>query len=1255
MSRGTKTAVATLCCLAWSLLLTTAASADATFCLPGSGNGKCNGPHGLSVDFETGHLYVADRGNNRVNVFEPDGTSGTPVSFGEGELTDPAWVAVDNDSTSASQHSVYATNAGVGFLVKKFKPTGEYVAADSFGEAGTGPCQFKPNDPIAVGPGGDVYVANSYDKDGAGPLRDFLNRVIVFDSEGNCLDEEVLFEANLQSVDHFAVDSSGSCYVTVAGVLGGVLRKYDCSTGTLLYELDPGTETKGLAVDSSDNLFAKQRGELATSPAIVHMFTKYSPTGATLIRFGYLLSTNFPVPSLAAYSSAEGDLFTSQGSAGIKYLTLPPPGPVIFPQPCKVKTGELGSVRAVLQGEVNPEGKPTNVRFEYLTQAQFEAGGFSNPAKQTTASVPLPGAADFNLHEAAVEAENLQPETVYHCRLIASNADAPAGIAGEPGTFKTDEGFKFGPAWVSNVGAEVATVNVEGNPLGLAAKGQIEYVEDAKYRISGFAEALRAPAGEIDFGASEEMQRRSVVLTGLTPGTVYRYRLRVKNGTPPAGIVCPEQKPECPDFEHRLKTYPLHPGEFDLRRNEMVSPPQKNSAEVAVPGAAGGLFEDRTVRIQAGAGSGEAVTYTSWTSFGEASSAPSTSQYLSRRTATGWATENISPFGLQALAQVPPYSGFSDDLRFGAMRVRQPALTPDCPDGFENLYLRDATSGALRCLTPEAPEIVNGITGFCMTFAGASRDGSRAFFTSVALYPSTGAPKGDGSGLGFQLYEWSADQGLALVSVLPGGAPASPTKDTSFGAGGLNCQVGQKSLRHVVSADGRRAFWTYVPSDPTQASQLLARVDRSETVQLDAVQSGGGKPGNGVFWAASADGSVVYFTDENRLISGSKSEAGKPDLYRYEFGQAKPLTNLTKALEPMDVEGVLGVSNDGSYVYFVARGILTEEENGAQQKAQAGKNNLYLHHNGETRFIATLAEDDLRNWESQPKSLSSRVSPDGTHLAFLSVEAQALAGYDNTVAVGEHCRSELVGEEFVGGPLCQQAFVYDAEADSLTCASCNPSGARPLGPTLFPGWSNVYEGPRFLSDDGSRLFFETFDALTLADASPKRDVYEFELPGSGSCSTDHPSFDPASGGCHFLVTSGRGGDESFLIDASATGRDVFFSTRDALVGWDVDSNYDVYDSREGGGFPEPSPVPPGCTGEACLPAPPAQPAPPASGTADFVGPGNPTSKPKKKKRKRAAHKRKKGKGQKAKGRKKRGKGRKGRRHGRGKARSGARR
>ena len=261
----------------------------------------------------------------------------------------------------------------------------------------------------------------------------------------------------------------------------------------------------------------------------------------------------------------------------------------------------------------------------------------------------------------------LKPETTYHCKFVAENADGTTP-PGQEGEFETREGFEFGPATVTKVGTEEATLNAVGNPLGLPATAEIEYVTDAQYQAGqpghGFDEALRLPKNS----TTAPGKRRccaALTLTGLAPSTTYHWRLRVKNGVPPQGIVCPRSGPEpCPANEHVFRTY--GPAEApDDRGYELVSPGQKNSAEVANPAAlATGVYEDRNMLIQVSSGSGEAATYTSFTSFGkDAEGAPSASQYLSKRTPAGWSTGNISPFGFQYPDPLDPVQGLHPRTR----------------------------------------------------------------------------------------------------------------------------------------------------------------------------------------------------------------------------------------------------------------------------------------------------------------------------------------------------------------------------------------------------------------------------------------------------------------------------------------------------------------------------------------------------------------------------------------------------------------
>jgi hypothetical protein len=51
-----------------------------------------------------------------------------------------------------------------------------------------------------------------------------------------------------------------------------------------------------------------------------------------------------------------------------------------------------------------------------------------------------------------------------------------------------------------------------------------------------------------------------------------------------------------------------------------------------------------------------------------------------------------------------------------------------------------------------------------------------------------------------------------------------------------------------------------------------------------------------------------------------------------------------------------------------------------------------------------------------------------------------------------------------------------------------------------------------------------------------------------------------------LISTGQSPDESYFGDASTSGGDVFFFTRQSLVSQDQDNNVDVYDAREHGGL-----------------------------------------------------------------------------------------
>ena len=591
---------------------------------------------------------------------------------------------------------------------------------------------------------------------------------------------------------------------------------------------------------------------------------------------------------------------------------------------------------------------------------------------------------------------------------------------------------------------------------------------------------------------------------------------------------------------------------------------------------------------------GDKLGFNTLTPFSGAQSG-ATGTWLASRGVDGWSTQSLVP--PQAHGGMPPAIAYSPDLSKLLMLdggrplntddgQDDPPLVSGEPANNVNLFLRDNSTGSYQ--------LMNATTLTTTDFRGASTDLSHVLFDDAQ----------SGS-----LYQWSRGT-VSVVSQIPSGSA------TSCGSGGPACAaatredfgfLGDNSQSYApvnaVSSDGSRIFFS-------SAGQLYVREDGARTVEVSASQkTNGSGPGgadpNGPrdvrYAMASPDGSKVFFSTCDQLTNDATATASGGsasvcnggevegvtatglDLYQYDTYTGS-LTDLSvdHRGDPLgaDVQGVLGSSTDGSYVYFVANGVLA---NGASlgDCLQGGGSgcSLYVAHDGITRFIARLDGRDATDWNDFFGSWTTRVTPDGMHLAFDST--RSLTGFDN--------------RDTATGLADNEVYLYDAGTGQLACASCNPSGAQPTGdasilPTIKGTFSSslAFYLPRNLSDDGRRLFFETTDALVPGDSNGKQDVYEY------------------AGGRPRLISSGTSGVDSSFFDASLSGNDVFFETAAQLVGQDTDRKLDIYDARVGGGFPSVSSSVP-CAGDACK-APPAVSAPgQAPGSSSFVGPGNPAA------------------------------------------------
>jgi len=588
----------------------------------------------------------------------------------------------------------------------------------------------------------------------------------------------------------------------------------------------------------------------------------------------------------------------------------------------------------------------------------------------------------------------------------------------------------------------------------------------------------------------------------------------------------------------------------DSRGYELVSPVEKNGAQVDLPETlfGGGVFQ--------AAAQGGALTYSAAASFADPLGSPGASQYLGRRVAGGWATENLTVGQLSGSYDTSPGAGapyrlFSSDLGLALLTngrrcrgegtgcpVANPSLPGSgAPDGYRNYYLRDNGDGTFEALLSSAV-IAGSALGpeeLEVDFVAATPDLSQVVLsTCAALTPDAVEEPGAGGECdpaAQNLYLRSAS-GLRLINVLPGDSEGTPGAQIAAQSG-------------AISADGSRVYFT---ADEDGALYLDEAGGPTRLVPETA--------GGAAFQAASADGSIAFFTKGGGL-------------YRYDAGAG------TTKLLAAGVMGALGVPADGSRVYYLAA------------------SGVFLWREGTTTKIAAGADAS----DYPPATGTSRLSADGDELAFLS--AANLTGFDSKGKT--------------------EVYLYSVAA-GLRCVSCNSAGTAPLGPAAIPGAIANGSGfeayqPRALSADGSRLFFESKDALVSGDTNGDRDVYQWEDQGTGSCAK--------AGGCVELISTGRAEDGAHFIDASADGNDVFFATDGSLVAGDP-GGLDFYDARVGGGFPVPI-APIACVGDACQPLP-GEPEDPTPGTLlQTVGNERlhiPKGKHKKKHHKKKHHKRK---------------------------------
>jgi hypothetical protein len=532
-----------------------------------------------------------------------------------------------------------------------------------------------------------------------------------------------------------------------------------------------------------------------------------------------------------------------------------------------------------------------------------------------------------------------------------------------------------------------------------------------------------------------------------------------------------------------------------------------------------------------------------------------------------------------------------------------------------------------------ASEAAVAATTQVATFQTASADGSRIFFISPEQLTDD-APTGG-------LYMWERqprdEQQTVTIEASDGTFTLTAHTQPSAGSGTLtngstniSSVNGAFSVGQTISGAGIPTGTTIVAipsataltlSAPATADgdvSLVASVDATtpalpHDATADQVQSaleslsvigagnamvdggpgaaGGGTPYIVTFTQALSGVNVRQLTADGSALSGGAGAS---------VVMSAPVHNLSliaaTALDANALVGVIGASEDGHRLYFATAGAqLTPAAPPVARSAFYYWQDADGRTGGTLSFVGEVSDGDVGTNASivgfnTPKV--ARVTPDGRYLLFEVSNGSGLAPrFDQASAPCDGPNSASTG--------CSEVYVYRADsstptAPDLVCASCSPFGTVPRS----SAWVNIRRGAsatapgahlsHALSDDGRRVFFSTAEALVPEDTNGKFDGYEYDVQ---------------QGAVH-LISSGTDKFDSFFLDASADGHDVYFVTRERLVGWDRDNAYDMYDARVDGGFPEPPAPPLECSGDACQGGALAPAVTPLLGSPAFHGAGN---------------------------------------------------
>jgi hypothetical protein len=331
------------------------------------------------------------------------------------------------------------------------------------------------------------------------------------------------------------------------------------------------------------------------------------------------------------------------------------------------------------------------------------------------------------------------------------------------------------------------------------------------------------------------------------------------------------------------------------------------------------------------------------------------------------------------------------------------------------------------------------------------------------------------------------------------------------------------------SADGRIVFFEtdeqLVPGDTDAKRDVYERsydadpgIESYVTREVSLGSAGGNDAFNATFERASDDGTVVFFSTQEALVEADTDR--RSDVYMRNMATGTTaLVSIGEAAcspacgnGPVDA-GFAGASSDGTKVFFVS-----EEQLAAADADSAA--DIYVRDLSDetTALVSAGSAACAPSCGNGAFDVALRgISADGSHVYFTTAESLASADADSVVDI----------------------YSRDLTVGVTTLVSEGGSGCA-------PACGNGPQVPIFQdsSQDGTRIFFSTDEALVSADQDVATDIYARDLPGGPTTLI--------SGGASSTQTA------SFAA-AGADGSHVFFTTAESLLSEDEDTANDVYE------------------------------------------------------------------------------------------------